>query len=50
MKFGTLVDLTEIIRMQKKFLKISIIFEVIFTPYFLQLKWVNLSCSCNDYL
>ena len=28
MKFGTLVDLTEIIRMQKKVLKIPIIFEV----------------------
>ena len=28
MKFGTLVDLTEIIRMKKKFLKIPIIFEV----------------------
>ena len=28
MKFGTLVDLIEIIRMQKKFLKILIIFEV----------------------
>ena len=28
MKFGTLVDLTEIISMQKKFFKIPIIFKV----------------------
>ena len=45
MKFGTLADLTEIIRMQKKFLKTLIIFEVMVI-----LKNTIFACSASMYM
>ena len=45
MKFGTLVDLIEILRMQKKFLKILIIFEVMVI-----LKNAIFACSASTHM
>ena len=45
MKFGTLADLTEIIRLQKKFLKTHISFEVMVI-----LKNAILACSTSTHM